>query len=127
MSQPLRTRVTGGGGECEALKLLGLEGEYASFLLGVESEMRLLSHVLVCEECRRGIAEHISGARTLELGALDELFSPLRGAPLDEVDAFIERRAKRRIEQLEAIRGDAELELEDLRRNLKALIDSSSG
>ena len=127
MSQfPSRTPVTGKGGECEAIKLLGLEGEYISFLLGVESEIRLLNHVLGCDECRRSIVKHISGEKPFELGPLDGLFSPMDGMPLNEIRELIEQRAKQRIEQLEGLRGDAELELNDLRRNLKDLVSSSS-
>ena len=127
MSQfPSRTPVTGRGGECEAIKLLGLEGEYISFLLGTETEIRLLSHVLECEECRRSIVKHISGEKPLELGPLDELFSPIRGTPPNQIQGLVEQRAKRRIEHLESIRGDAELELNDLRKNLKELVSSSS-
>lgn len=110
------------GGDCEAMKLLGLEGEYLSFLLDMEVELGLLRHVLGCSLCLSTIKERISGEGEGELGTIGELFEDAMGVNVVELDDLVERRIRQRIEQLERLREDADLELEDLRRNLKPLI-----
>ena len=110
------------GGDCEAMKLLGIEGEYLSFLLDMEVELGLLRHVLECNVCLGTIKERISGERKDELGTISELFDDAMGVNVVELDELVERRISQRIEQLERLKEDADLEIEDLRRNLGPLI-----
>ncbi len=110
------------GGDCEAMRLLGLEGEYLSFLLDMEVELGLLRHVLGCNTCLRTVKERISGAGKSELGTIGELFDDAMGVNVVDLDELVERRISQRIEQLERLKVDADLELEDLRRNLEPLI-----
>ena len=110
------------GGDCEAMKLLGLEGEYLSFLLDMEVELGLLRHVLGCNVCLGTIKERISGEGKNELGTIGELFNDAIGVNVVDLDELVERRIRQRIEQLERLKEDADLELEDLRRNLEPLI-----
>jgi len=110
------------GGDCEAMKLLGLEGEYLSFLLDMEVELGLLRHVLGCNMCLGTIKERMSGEGKGELGTIGELFDDVMGVNVVDIDELVERRISQRIEQLERLKVDADLELEDLRRNLEPLI-----
>jgi hypothetical protein len=115
------------GGDCEAMKLLGLEGEYLSFLLDMEVELGLLRHVLGCNMCLGTIKERISGEGKSELGTISELFDDAIGVNVLELDELVERRIRQRVEQLERLREDADLELENLRENLKPLIRHDRG
>jgi len=115
------------GGDCETMKLLGLEGEYLSFLLDMEVELGLLRHVLGCNVCLGTIKERISGEGKNELGTIGELFNDAIGVNVVDLDELVERRINQRIEQLECLKEDADLELEDLRRNLEPLIHHDRG
>ncbi len=115
------------GGDCEAMKLLGLEGEYLSFLLDMEVELGLLRHVLGCNTCLGTVKERISGDGNGELGAIGELFDDAMGVNVVGLGELVERRINQRIEQLERLKVDADLELEDLRRNLEPLIRHDPG
>jgi hypothetical protein len=115
------------GGDCETMRLLGLEGEYLSFLLDMEVELGLLRHVLGCNMCLRTIKERISGEGKSALGAIGELFDDAIGVNVMELGDLVERRINQRIEQLERLKEDAGLELEDLRRNLEPLIHQDRG
>ena len=115
------------GGDCEAMRLLGLEGEYLSFLLDMEVELGLLRHVLGCDVCLRTIKEGISGDGKSELGTIGILFDDAIGVNVMELGDLVERRINQRIEQLERLKEDAGLELEDLRRNLEPLIHQDRG
>ncbi|MQY82517.1 hypothetical protein GH157_02360 [archaeon] len=44
-----------------------------------------------------------------------------------DLDELVERRIRQRVEQLERLREDADLELENLRENLKPLISHDRG
>ena len=109
------------------MKLLGLEGEYLSFLLDMEVELGRLRHVLGCDMCLVTVKEGISGAGKVELGPIGELFVDATGVDVVELGDLVERRIGQRIEQLERLREDAGLELEDLRRNLEPLITQDRG
>ena len=113
-----RKPVSVWGGDCETMKLLGLEGEYLSFLLDMEVELGLLRHVLGCNLCLRTIKERISGDEKSELGAIGELFDDAMGVNVVDLDELVERRISQRIEQLERLKEDADLELGDLRLSL---------
>ena len=115
------------GGDCEAMRLLGLEGEYLSFLLDMEVELGLLRHVLGCDVCLVTIKEGISGDGKRALGAIGVLFDDAIGVNVMELGDLVERRMNQRIEQLERLKEDAGLELEDLRRNLEPLIHQDRG
>ncbi len=115
------------GGDCETMRLLGLEGEYLSFLLDMEVELGLLRHVLGCNMCLGTVKERISGEGKGELGAIGVLFEDAMGVNVVDLDELFERRINQRIEQLERLKVDADLELEDLRRNLEPLIHHDRG
>ena len=117
-----RRQVPVWGGDCEAMRLLGLEGEYLSFLLDMEVELGLLRHVLGCSMCLETIKGQISGEGESDLGTIGELFDDAMGVNVVDLDDLVERRISQRIEQLERLKKDADLELEDLRRNLEPLI-----
>ncbi len=115
------------GGDCEAMRLLGLEGEYLSFLLDMEVELGLLRHVLGCNTCLRTVKQRISGEGKSELGTIGVLFADVMGVNVVDLDELVERRICERIEQLERLKEDADLELADLRRNLEPLIHHDQG
>lgn len=114
-------------GDCETMRLLGLEGEYLSFLLDTEVELGLLRHVLGCDACHETVKELISGDGQSDLGTIGKLFDDVTGVDFVELGDLVERRIGQRIEQLERLREDAGLELEDLRRNLEPLIHRDRG
>lgn len=109
------------------MDLLGLEGEYLSFIMDMEVELGLLRHVLGCGTCRGVIKGRISGEAETELGPIGDLFEDAMGASVADLDEFVERRIVQRIGQLERLMGDADLELEDLRRSLAALDHNDRG
>ena len=98
-----------------------------SGLLDMEVELGLLRHVLGCDECQVTIRERISGDGRSEIGTIGKLFNDAIGVNVVDLDELVERRIRQRIEQLERLKVDADLELEDLRRNLEPLIHHDRG
>ena len=115
------------GGDCEAMRLLGLEGEYLSFIQGTETELGLLRHVLECDGCLRAVKDGVRGVGSGDLGDFGRLFDDVVGVEVADLEGLIVRRICQRIEQLERLRGDAVLELGDLRANLEPLISRDRG
>jgi hypothetical protein len=77
--------------------------------------------------CLETVQERISGEGKGELGAISELFDDAMGVNVVDLDELVERRIRQRIEQLERLKEDADLELGDLRRNLEPLIRHDRG
>jgi hypothetical protein len=126
--------------DCEEFRLHELKGEYASFILDLESEANLLEHVLGCKRCRDSIRRLIEGGRGQDVwwGSLfnGELQSLLgeegvtftgrtgecpRLRDYSDVDDFIEDRIRWRAKRLLEIRSYAEEEL----KALKALLEGN--
>jgi hypothetical protein len=121
--------------ECEPLWLLHMESEYISFMVSLESEMRLLHHVRGCGECRAKIRLIYTGEREPN-DELEELFAidlqeklqnstsildlPLR-VNHNDADAYIEARIDWRLAKLKTIITNAELELKNLSDKIKAV------
>jgi len=115
------------GGDYETMRLLGLEGEYLSFLLDIEVELGLLRHVLGCGECLGTVKERLSGEAWSDLGRVGRLFDDVKASNGVDLDDLIDGRLSRRIEQLEQLREDADLELGSLREDLKPLLRRDRG
>ena len=126
------------GQDCEEFRLHELKGEYASFILDLESEATLLEHVLGCKRCRDRIRRLIEGGGGqddrwggLFSGELPSLLGEegvtLPGRTGDcprlrdysEVDDFIEDRIRWRARRLLEMRSDAEDELKALKARLE--------
>jgi len=114
--------------ECEPLWLLHMETEYISFLVSIESEMRFLRHINSCEVCKNKLASIFSGQRD-PFDELEELFaielpekllhsSSMLDCPVKETyieaNKYIEARISWRLDKLQSILSNAELELKHL-------------
>lgn len=132
------TSPDGLGQDCEEFRLHELKGEYASFILDLESEANLLEHVLGCKRCRDRIRRLIEGG-----GGQDDRWGSLFSGELpgflgeegvtfpgrtgdcprlrdySEVDDFIEERIQWRAKRLLEMRSDAEDELKALKAHLE--------
>jgi hypothetical protein len=121
------------GDLCEVFRLLELRGEYTSFIVDLESELSSLRHIMECKLCweeAKMMVIHVGGEDTwwsnLFSGRLPEILGEdqvsVEPCPrLDDygdLDAFIAARVRWRIQRVEGIRGDAEIELADLQDRL---------
>ena len=119
--------------DCEPLWLLHMEAEYIGFLVSVETEVRLLKHIHSCKACRDKIALVYSRERD-PADELEELFAidlPEKllnsSAVLDcprrekypDADGYIEARISWRLDRLQTIISNAEIELKQLSTNIK--------
>jgi len=117
----------------EILRLLELREEYASFIVDLESELEFLRHITDCLLCWEEAKMMINGEggedtwrsnlfRRVPLETLGEEQSSVEPYPCLEdygdLDAFIAARVRWRIHRVEGIRGDAEIELADLKERL---------
>ena len=119
--------------DCEPLWLLHMEAEYIGFMVSVESEARLLRHVRGCDDCKKKLRLIHSGERN-PADELEELFSvdlpekllnsssmldcPLK-ANYPDADAYIEARVDWRLDKLQTILQNAELELKNLSEKIR--------
>ena len=117
----------------EIFRLLELKEEYASFIVDLESELAFLRHITDCKLCWEEAKTIVNGE-----GGVDTWRSNLFRSGLSEIlgeeyrsvepcpcledygdlDAFIAARVRWRIQRVEGIRGDAEIELTDLQNRL---------
>ena len=125
--------------DCEPLWLLHMESEYIGFMVSLESEMRLLRHVYGCGECRGKLRLIYTGVREPsdeleELFAVDLQEKLLNSSSLPDVplrtnyinaDSYIEARIDWRLDKLQSILTNAELELKNLHEKIKAGKQSS--
>ncbi len=120
---------------CEVFRLLELRGEYASFIVDLESELAFLRHLADCKVCweeAKMMVNREGGEDTwwsnLFSGRLPEILGEdqvsVEPCPrLDDyrdLDAFIAARVRWRIQRVEGIRGDAEIELRDIKDRLSS-------
>lgn len=119
--------------DCEPLWLLHMEGDYIGFMVSVESEARLLRHVRGCRDCKAKLRLIHSGERS-PIDELEELFSidlpekllnsssmldcPLK-ANYPDADAYVEARIDWRLNKLQDIIANAELELKNLSEKIR--------
>ena len=110
---------------CELLWLIHMEAEYIGFMVGVESEIRFLEHIRTCRACRDQLADIFTNNRD-PADELEETFAidlqsrlgpensnlkcPLK-VDYKEPDSFIEARISWRLDNLNKLLKDAELEL----------------
>ena len=121
------------GDLCEVFRLLELRGEYTSFIVDLESELAFLRHIADCKLCREEVKMMVNregGEDTwwsnLFSGMLPEILgedqASVEPCPrLDDygdLEAFIAARVGWRIQRVEGIRGDAEIELADIKDRL---------
>ena len=114
---------------CEVFRLLELRGEYESFIVDLGSELASLRHILECKFCgeeAERMVDREGGDDTwwgsLFSGMLPEKLGeePVSAEPCPRLDdyggleAFIAARVRWRIQRVEGIRGDAEIELVDI-------------
>jgi hypothetical protein len=113
----------------EVFKLLELRGEYTSFIADLESELEFLRHITECKLCweeAKMMVEGEGSEDTWRSNLFSEVLLEILGEDhvsaepcpcLDDygdLDAFIAARVRWRIQRVEGIRGDAEIELADL-------------
>ncbi len=128
----MRTRGPGDtmfGHLCEGFRLLELRGEYESFIVDLDSELAYLRHIVECEVCgeeaermvdREGGGDTwwsnlFSGVLPENLGEDQVSVNPCpRRDDFGDLEAFIAARVGWRIQRVEGIRGDAEIELADI-------------
>lgn len=123
------------GDLCEVFRLLKLRGEYESFIVDLESELAFLRHIAECKLCgeeAKTMVDREGGDDTwwsnLFSGILPEILGEehvsVEPCPrLDDygdLEAFIAARVGWRIQRVEGIRGDAEIELMDLKNRLSS-------
>jgi len=121
------------GDLCEVFKLLELRGEYESFIIDLESELSFLRHIAECKLCggevkmmvnREGSDDTwwsnlFSGMLSENLGEEQASVEPCpRLDDYGDLGAFIAARVRWRIQRVEGIRGDAEIELADIKVRL---------
>ena len=120
---------------CEVFRLLELKGEYTSFILDLESELAFLRHFVECKLCGEEAKMMVNRERgddtwgsNLFSGRLPEILGEeqifVESCPrLDDygnIEAFITARVRWRIHRVEDIRGDAEIELTDIKDRLSS-------
>ena len=123
------------GDLCEVFRLLELRGEYESFIVDLESELAFLRHIAECKLCgeeAKTMVDREGGDDTwwsnLFSGTLPEILGEEQASVepcprLDDygdLEAFIAARVGWRIQRVEDIRGDAEIELADLINRLSS-------
>ena len=123
------------GDLCDVFRLLELRGEYESFIVDLESELAFLRHIADCKLCgeeAKTMVDREGGDDTwwskLFSGRLPEILgeAQLSVEPCPRLDdygkleAFIAARVRWRIQRVEGIRGDAEIELADLKDRLSS-------
>jgi len=121
------------GDLCEVFRLLELRGEYASFIVDLESELSFLRHIVECRLCGEEakimverVGDEDTWWRNLFSGRLPERLGEehvsVEPCPhlgdYGDLDAFIAARVRWRIQRVEGIRGDAESELADIKDRL---------
>ena len=135
MKQTRSPRNTVFGHLCETFRLLELRGEYESFILDLESELAFLRHIVECKICgeeAKMMVDREEGDDTW----WSNLFSGMLPENLGEdqvsaescprledyggLDEFIAARVSWRIQRIEGIRGDAEIELTDIKDRLSS-------
>ena len=114
---------------CEAFRLLELRRDYESFIVDLESELAFLRHIVECkicgEEAKRMVDSEesddpwwsnlFSGMLPENLGEAQDSVEPCpRLDDYEGLEAFIGARVRWRIQRVEGIRGDAEIELTDI-------------
>ena len=114
---------------CEDFSLLELSGKYRSFIIDLETELSLLKHIKECISCqetvRRIVLQEIIGdtwwknlfseALPKTLGEEQPFVEPCpRRDDYNNLDSFIKARIKWRIQRVETLKEDAEIELSDI-------------
>ena len=133
MKQTRGQSDTAFGPFCEVFRLLELRGEYTSFIADLESELSFLRHIVECRLCgekAKMMVDRIGGEDTwwsnLFNGRLPELLGEdhvsiepcPRLGDYGDLEAYIAARVSWRIHRVEGIRGDAEIELADIKDRL---------
>lgn len=123
------------GDLCDVFRLLELRGEYESFIVDLESELAFLRHITECKLCWEKAKTMVNGEGS-EDSWWSNLFSGMLPETLGEdqlsvepcprlddygdLEAFIAARVRWRIQRVEGIRDDAEIELADLKDRLSS-------
>ena len=108
---------------CEHLDLLRLEGKDLYFIVETSTEMNILEHARKCEDCREYIRNLLENNETSEIFGnlfdtkVEDSMVP-KYPDFENNDSFIDARIDWRLERLEKILRDAELELGDLRKRI---------
>ena len=120
---------------CESFRLLELRGEYESFILDLESELAYLRHIVECKICGEEAKMMVDREENedtwwsnLFSGMLPENLGedPVSAESCPRLDdyggqgAFIAARVRWRIQWVEGIQGDAEIELTDIKDRLSS-------
>jgi hypothetical protein len=120
---------------CEAFRLLELRGEYESFLVELESELAFLRHIVECKICGEKAKRMVDieegddtwwsnlFSRMLpeNLGEAQVSVKPCpRLDDYEDLEAFIAARVRWRIQRVEGIRGNAKIELTDIKDRLNS-------
>ena len=119
--------------DCEPLWLLHVESEYVGFLVSVETEVRLLTHIRGCRACRDKLAliytkerDPVDELETLFAVDLPEKLlnsSAMLDCPVRDnfanADDYIESRIKWRLDKLQTIIANAEMELKQIGSKIK--------
>ena len=118
---------------CEDFRLLELRGEYESFIIDLESELAYLRHIVECKVCGEEATRMVdregsegtwwsnlfSGMLPETLGEDQVSVEPCpRMEDYGDLEAFIAARVGWRIQRVEGIRGDAVIELADIKDRL---------
>ena len=133
MKQTRGPSDTAFGHLCEVFRLLELRGEYTSFIADLESELSFLRHIVECRLCGEEakimverVGDEDTWWRNLFSGRLPERLGEehvsVEPCPhlgdYGDLEAFIAARVSWRIQRVEGIRGDAEIELADIKDRL---------
>ena len=120
---------------CEVFRLLELRGEYESFIVDLGSELAFLRHIPECKLCGEEATRMVDreGGDDAWWGNLFSVMLPgklgeeqvsVEPCPrLDDygdLESFIAARVRWRIQRVEGIRGDAEIELADIKDRLRS-------
>ena len=107
-------------GRCETIELLRLEGRYLKFIVENHTELNLLEHVEMCDECKKEILRAVEKDEPVaEYGNLfqKEVEDPIVPQSSDYKNPvnFIDSRIQWRKRRLKELMENAEMELSSLR------------
>ena len=111
-------------GKCDTIELLRLEGRYLKFIVENHTELNLLEHVEICEECKKEILgavekdEPLADYGNLFQKEVEDKIVPQSSDYRNPVN-FIKARIQWRKRRLKELMENAEMELKSLRARLE--------
>ncbi|MBD3228943.1 MAG: hypothetical protein GF329_12210 [Candidatus Lokiarchaeota archaeon] len=108
---------------CENIELLRVEGKYISFIAELRTEKKILKHIMRCENCRNWVISSIDGDEIHKyFGKLFDtiVYDPTvpKYSDYEDINSFIDARITWRLERLDELIKNAEMELDEISKKL---------